>query len=376
MTFPAPLRVSLTVTIFLISAGVASGGEDPAPVPTLRIVLFTPADVEPPPGVERCLTQVADYTERFLVDWMKRWGYEPANKTRFRRDGDGTAEVLYVKGDHPLASGRYDKPGFQQEVIEKAARQHRIPRHRHVWWIFVYLGDPPRRFTEYEGHGDSKEGGWALVNYSTGPGEIRSDLGMVAGFHRDFTLKACIHELGHAFGLPHIGPNPRKRLGNSLMGPQAERYAQHASAKEQSVYLTAASAAMLWKHPLFSGTAKDRSKLPDVALKSYHATFDRGSRHVVLEGHLDSQQRAHSVVVVDDMEQKPGTYWVRGYAGRLAADGTFRVVIDEPVPSNGRFEIVFCFENGAVTGDGKGYGLGSAIGKSYRYGRAGFQLEK
>lgn len=375
MIMPIRPCTHLITAIILIPAGVAVAG-DAAPLPTLRIVFFTPADVEPPAGVRRRMTQVADSTERFFVRWMTHWGYEPVNKTLFRRDEDGSAEVLFVKGEHPLAGGRYDQPGFQQEAIERAARQYQIPRNRHVWWIFVYLGDPPRRLGTYRGEGDSREGGWALVGYSAAPGEIRvgSDLG--GGFNDEFTLKGCIHELGHALGLPHIGPSPRRGLGNSLMGPQTDIYARQRLPDGPRVYLTEAAAAMLWKHPLFSGTAQDRAVLPRVQWSDARAVYDRRRRQIRLGGRLTSDYRAHSVVVIDDMEQKPGPYWVRSYVGRLAADGTFDVTIDDPAPSDGRFRILFCFDNGAVTGDGKGRGIDGAIVKPYRLRRGAYELAK
>ncbi|MEJ7639660.1 MAG: hypothetical protein WKF75_17220 [Singulisphaera sp.] len=370
----APLRMLLAAAISLSVAGVAYGAEEPAGLPTLRMVFFTPADVEPPAGVQRRMTQIADYSERFFVRWMDHWKYQPANKKLFQRNGDGTAEVLFVKGEHRLASGRYDEVGFQQEVIEKAVRQYKISRNRHLWWIFVYLGDPPRRLKGYRGDGDSQNGGWAMLNYSSVPGEIRpgSDLG--EGFNDEFTLKGCIHELGHAFGLPHIGPRLRRGLGNSLMGPQTDLFIRQRAPNKQKVYLTEASAAMLWKHPLFSGTAKDRAVMPDVQLGDYRATFDRKQRRITVSGKLSSNRPAHSVVIIDDMQKKPGPYWVRGYVGRPAEDGTFSVAIDEPAPSDGQFKIVFCFQNGAVTGDGKKHGFGGAIVKSYRFSRGDYRF--
>ena len=306
---------------------------------------------------------------------MTRWGYEPAVKNFVRRDADGSAEVLFVRGDQPLASGRYEKPGFHMEAIDKAVKQHKIPRHRHVWWIFVYVADPPRRFSDWRGSGNLADGGWALVNYDSSPGEIDPKADLSAGFNDTFALKGCIHELGHAFGLPHIGPSPGKGLGNSLMGPNMDVYIKQGFPDQGRVYLTPASAALLWKHPLFSGTARDRSILPEVRLEGYRASFDRKARQVVVTGKLSSNVPAHSVVVLDDMDQKPGPYWVRGYAGRVSDDGTFRVTIDEPVASGGALSIVFCFRNGAVTGDGKGYNLESAIVKPYRLVRGALRFD-
>jgi len=373
---PLARIVLMGATLMLAVAVPSTRGdvEATSPLPTLRIVLFTPSDVEPPAGARRRITQIADFTERFFVRWMTYWKYEPARKAIFRRDGAGAAEVLFVKGDQPSSSGRYNGPGFQQEVIEKAVRQYGIPRHRHVWWIFVYLGEPPRRFSDFCGEGDSQEGGWSLMNYPTVPGEIQAEDELGGGFLATIALKGGIHELGHALGLPHIGPNPAKRLGNSLMGPTIDNYARQLGAKDHRVHLTEASAAMLWKHPLFSGTAQDRSVLPSVALSGYRGRYDPGRRRVELSGQLTSNGHAHSVVVIDNMAQKPGPYWKRGYAARLADDGTFRVAIDEPVPSDGQYEIYFCFDNGVVTGDGKRQSEPSALLKPYRFRRGGFQF--
>jgi hypothetical protein len=124
---------------------------------------------------------------------------------------------------------------------------------------------------------------------------------------------------------------------------------------------------MLWKHPLFSGTTKDRNVMPTVALRDYRGRHDRGRNQIEIEGRMVSNRAAHSVVIVDDMDEKPGEYWRRAYVGRIAENGTFLVVVDEPVPCGGRYLIVFCFDNGIVTGDAEKLGLPGAIEKTYGY---------
>ena len=82
------------------------------PPPTIRIILFTPSDRTPPAGVPHRLTQIADATERFLFGEMKRWNYPPAVARLFRRNPDGTVEVIYVKGDRPASDPFYStRPG-------------------------------------------------------------------------------------------------------------------------------------------------------------------------------------------------------------------------------------------------------------------------
>lgn len=92
---PVPSRTmrALVSTIFvLLSANTANAVE--APLPKLYVVLATPAGVERPAGVEDQLTQVADRTEKFLITWMKHWGYPPAQEVIFERTADRKVRVL------------------------------------------------------------------------------------------------------------------------------------------------------------------------------------------------------------------------------------------------------------------------------------------
>jgi hypothetical protein len=83
------------------------------PSPTIRIVLYTPSDLRPPAGGAHRLTPNADAAERFVFEGMRRWKYPPAVVHLFRRNRDGTVEVVYVKGDRPTSDSYYTLPfGF------------------------------------------------------------------------------------------------------------------------------------------------------------------------------------------------------------------------------------------------------------------------
>jgi hypothetical protein len=338
------------------------------PPPTIRIILFTASDRTPPKDAPHRLTQIADAAERFFVSEMKRWKYPPAVSRIFQRNSDGTVEITYVKGDRPASDEFYAHPECDHEARAKAARQLRIDGEGHVWWTFVYVGDRPQRFSNWGGVGGARDGGSAVVNYDTIAGEIRPDLGLEMGFNSEYFLKGTVHELGHALGLSHLGPDPSLKLGNSLMGPNVPLYIERKYSNADQVYLTEASAACLWKHPVFSGTTKDRQRQPSVKLVDYKPAYSRVSNRITLAGKLVSDMPAHSVVVIDDLGQSD-EYWFRGHAGRIADDGTFRVAVDHPAPANGHFRILFCFDNGMVTGDGAGvvWNDRGEIRKGYRY---------
>jgi hypothetical protein len=174
---------------------------------------------------------------------------------------------------------------------------------------------------------------------------------MGAPVHDAFTLKGCIHELGHALGLPHIVPRFKERLGNTLMGPNWAEYGRAAGTKEARAYLSAAGAAMLWKHFVFSGTAEHRGVLPSVRVQGYRARYDRARGEIEVTGKLVSDGTAHSVVLTDDAPNQED-YWRKAYVARLGSDGRFTIRVNEPSRSKGTFRLLFCFENGALTGDG------------------------
>lgn len=290
----------------------------------VRMLIFTPSDLSVPAGARQRLSRVADATEKFFFKWMNHWGYPPGVTNLFRRGSDGMVELLEVRGDKPIASGKYSQPNFADDVIEQATRQYKIPGKNHLWWIFVYLGDRPARFNNFAGAGNPRDGGWAMVNYDTLPGEINPGQGLVQGFNGEVFLKGTIHELGHAFGLPHQGPDPELALGNTLMGPITKLYVARKYPKPDEVYLCQASAAMLWKHPVFAGNDFEQITQFKVALQDYQAKFNSRNDTVALSGKLVSDKPAHSVVVIDDPAPHTMSIGTKPIARGLRPTGRFK----------------------------------------------------
>ena len=108
--------VLMLVALALIAAALPTGlaANDAEEKPVFRVVFFTPSDVEPPASVRERLKEYVDYSQMFFGKWMKHWGYERENPLAVNRDDDGYPDILYVKGRHTEASGRYRQLGFQQ----------------------------------------------------------------------------------------------------------------------------------------------------------------------------------------------------------------------------------------------------------------------
>ena len=165
-------------------------------------------------------------------------------------------------------------------------------------------------------------------------------------------LKGCIHEFGHALGLPHIGPNPSKKLGNTLMGPINTAYASKMK-EDTRVYLSEAGAAMLVKHPLFANSQQVESldlqaiKAPDISVtETANNTFK-------FQGTVTSKAKVHSVIVLDS-PRGFGDYWTRSYCAKIGDTGEFSVDVNDIFDSpKGKVMIFFCLDNGLNSASGQ-----------------------
>ncbi|MGI9472276.1 MAG: hypothetical protein ACR2NZ_12115 [Rubripirellula sp.] len=362
----------LAAAVFCSSLmSLASTDQAKAESPALRIVLFSPSDVDPPAGVRERLKEYVMYSQAFYGKWMNHWGYECENLLPVKLDEDGYPEIFFVRGRHDEASGVYAKLGFQDEVVQTACRQHELDPKGQVWWIFTYKGPSSRGF---RGGGNAQRGGTSTSIYDA---TVKDHLNIEDHLGGDESMnmksKAAIHELGHAFGLPHIGPLSEDKLGNSLMGPVIKAYRSRYP-DEPRVYLTRASAAMLWKHPLFSGTTKDRDAVPTLDLSDFSVSHDAGAKSMTATGSIDSNYRAHSVVIANESSATRSDYWRKCFVGRVAEDGSFEVEITEPDQADGQLKIVACFNNGAVVGKRPGLGLATGFLKRYEFAEGEFQF--
>ena len=238
---------------------------------------------------------------------------------------------------------------------------------------------PPTRLATWQGSNYPEAEAYALVNYNSTPGAVGGDLANLTkgrNGESEFALKGVIHELGHALGLPHIGPDLGLKLGNSLMGPNTSVYQQHRYPQPDQVYLTPAAAALLWKHPLMSGTTADRFHQPDdVHLAGFSPTYSRTNDQITLRGRVTATPLPHSIIVQDDLGRPNDQYWHPAHAARVAPDGAFQIKISRPARVTGQYRITYAFPNGMVTGGGPPAGDNRAwVNKSYRFRNGTFQF--
>jgi hypothetical protein len=364
-TFSVMRQTLIVACVFLFSVSIDALADDAAPC-QVHLILFVPSDVAPPTGYQQRIDQIVDYAESFFQSEFKRWGHKKIVMP-FRRSADGHVEVTMIRGKEKTS--QYKPVTVRAEVMDANRRQNKLDGGRQVWWIMVYPGDPPAKFTTYLGGFGPEIGGWSVCNFDTTPGRIDTGEPLGSDFLEKLTLKGMLHELGHGFQLPHIGPLKRDDAGNTLMGPTHHNYRRVIPKGEQRVYLSEAEAALLSIHPAFRGVPDARGQLPKVAVQDMNYTANRRNNTIVVTGRLVAPQRAAYAIVADESDARPGEYWTKTYVGKVAPDGAFKVIVSEPSESNGTLKTWFAFENGAQTGDGKLRGRESGIPKAYTYSR-------
>jgi len=321
-----------------------------------RLILFVPSGTEAPESYEDRLTEIALRTEAFFKDGIEQWGWDVERSEIFARNAKGEIDIILARGElPPEAVGRNALPDITRLAMKAASDA--IPQdlaEQSIWWTFYHC--PKQEVRGFRGMG-GRDYGRAINRYPDVPGDIPPIIHLADESMWPLNLKGCIHEFGHALGLPHIGPKPGDARGNSLMGPINRAY--HSKAKidgiEPRIYLSNASAAMLANHPIFSKKASPELERPTfVKIESLEIEEVENSS-IAIEGSVQGDLLPHSAIVLDSSGRGFGDYWARPYVSPIDSSGKFKLLINEPFDASakGSLSLYFCFPNGRNASTGQ-----------------------
>lgn len=335
--------------------------------PLVHIAYFVPTDRQPEPEYRDRIDRVMTDVQRFYREGMQQNGYGPLT-FEVDRDADGRLKIHVVNARGPMSDyGRNDAAKVRAEVFA-ALSERDLNAAQETVIVFQLLleweGAKAIERGPYVGGGQPR-GGMAFVYddakldtrllASTDPGGYYHRPCSIGEFNTHY-IGGVAHELGHGFGLPHVGELEiaQQRLGRSLMGNGNHTYGQELRGEGKGAFLAPASALQLSVHPLFTGR-----RLPLVImnhrLEGLSATLER--EMMVVSGRFVGGPKLVGLAAFNDPDRTPSNYDAIGFIAPIAADGTFRIEITGFQPGDYELRLTAF----ADTGDSKTFAVRYAV---------------
>lgn len=319
-----------------------------------RLILFVPDGSELPENYQERFEELALRTEAFFNSELTRNGWKDRRKEIFARDESGAIEVLVARGHlDPVTDRQTSLPAVTSHAMDLIKSKFgEGAESKGVYWTFYHCPDH-EGMRGFRG-GGGRDSGRAINRYPDVEGDIpiEAELGSKAMW--SMNIKGCVHEFGHALGLPHIGPKLEETNGNTLMGPINRAFAKRTEGApfDERVYLSEASAAMLAFHPLFSKTHIEYSDANYSINLSGLTIKETDDNHIHVHGSASCTEDIHSVIALDS-PRRFGDYWSRPYRAPVEKDGNFSLLVDYPFEEpKGSLAIFFSLDSGHNTTKG------------------------
>ena len=349
-----PKNISILVTLLFAIPLSIHAAEDRPNERVARLILFVPDGSELPDNYQERFEELALRTEAFFHTELARNGWKDRRKEIFGRDDSGNIEVLVARGHLDPVKGRESSlpvvTGHAMDLIKSKFGENADSRG--VYWTFYHCPDH-EGMRGFRG-GGGRDFGRAINRYPDVEGDIPIDAELGSQALWPMNIKGCVHEFGHALGLPHIGPKLEETNGNTLMGPINRAFAKRTEGQafDERVYLSEASAAMLAFHPLFSKTHIEYSNANYSINLSGLTIEETEDKHIHVHGSASCTEDIHSVIALDS-PRRFGDYWSRPYRAPVKENGDFSLLVDHPFEeAKGSLSVFFSLETGHNTTKG------------------------
>ncbi len=333
---------------------------------TLKVVYFCPKGTQPHAGYQARLETWLNDFEDFMGKEMAYHGFE-GHGLGVDRDSEGKLNVYIVEGIHPADSYTYKWPTGHNMWIEcKNALQTQMKLEQECILLlnnkpFLRADSVVRIDAPFYGAYQHPWGcGWAIdypeitienlsntqekITYSEHDWTFKRPKGMFATTY----IGGAIHELGHAWGLPH---NKLSHLeaarGESLMGHGNYFYRADRRHQKQTTVLSFPDAVRLASHPLFSHTALDW--IAPLKIDPPHCVVFHKDSDILVQGKITSNIPAYAAIIyVDPLPAAINKdYDATAFVATLNHQGEFQFEIEARyLTKPTEIRVVICFANG------------------------------
>jgi len=331
--------------------------------PVLRVIYFYPSDTEPLEGYRERAARILRDIQDFYRSEMKRNGF---GEVVFPLEiAEGRLRIHLVKGEQPANHYDYKSGQKIKQEIRRALEGivnldkefvlvvHGLCRKEKDGSYFFhapYYGDSNSNQVRGLCHvADCEMLDPALLTDTSRSIAYKEHYGTfnqtVAEFNTKY-LGGIAHELGHGLSLPHNGQTREEssRLGTALMGAGNHTYRREIRGGKGS-FLTAATAARLASHPLFTGSNRGREVA--ATCRPLDLRFTREGTGMTLEGKLEASPEVYAVIAYMDADGR-SDYDAIAWVAPVSED-EFR--IESKCVKRGRhaLRLVACHVNGATS---------------------------
>ncbi len=359
------LKVCAGVCALLLTWGTAAtAAETKAP---LLLAYFIPTDREAIPGYVERIDRVMTEVRRFYREGMQANGYGPMTFD-LERDDQGGLIVHVVRAAHSMRTYGRDSSGEVRDEVKAALDRKGLNVDRRTMVIFqVLLEWRDGRAIEvgsYVGGGSHLAGtAWVYDDPlldprrlgSTEPGGFYMKPVSIGQFNTHY-IGGVAHELGHAFGLPHVA-GPKSIAKHSLMGDGNHTYGEELRGQGAGTYLHPASAMLLARSRPFAGRLPDANARSVSECTDLQASFRDGQ--LMLKGTFDSTPPAFGIIAYNDQVAIPADYDATGWVSPVDAAGAFRLAIGDLEPGEYELRLQVCHTNGAASTSTYHYRVGA-----------------
>ncbi len=325
----------------------------------LYLVYFIPSDRgEGEPRWRERLERVLRDIQAFYRDGMEKNGFGP--RTFPLEEGpDGKLKFHVVRGARPFSFYTFDRGDDMQQEIVAALRAEGIDSPRETVLVLhaTSVTEGARTWADCPYYGLSD---WCFANDQEWidtlnlpkrePWVEYKGRSMPIGEFASTMIGGIAHETGHSLGLPHVR-EPKDAPATALMGGGNYTYKEELRGAGRGSYLSAPSATLLSRHPLFTGDRTERELRGSVQLTALAARQDGNT--LVLEGRFTATLPVVQLVLFND-NRRDGTavnqdYDETGWRAEVSPEGSFTARVGDFSPGSYLLKFYFVHRNGSFS---------------------------